>query len=85
MPLLVLWGKHGVIEALFDCLADWREVASDVRGRALDAATSSPRKSPASWRRNCAASGKAFDFRPLRRVLAAAGKNMSTESVTVTC
>ena len=35
MPLLALWGKHGVIEALFDCLADWREVAADVRGRAL--------------------------------------------------
>jgi haloacetate dehalogenase len=35
MPVLALWGKQGVIEALFDCLADWREVASDVRGRAL--------------------------------------------------
>jgi haloacetate dehalogenase len=35
MPLLALWGRHGVIEALFDCLADWREVAADVRGRAL--------------------------------------------------
>jgi haloacetate dehalogenase len=36
MPVLALWGKHGVIQALFDCLADWREVATDVRGRALD-------------------------------------------------
>jgi haloacetate dehalogenase len=35
MPVLALWGRQGVIEALFDCLADWREVASDVRGRAL--------------------------------------------------
>jgi len=35
MPLLALWGKHGVIAALFDCLADWREVATDVRGKAL--------------------------------------------------
>ena len=35
MPLLALWGRQGVIEALFDCLADWREVAADVRGRAL--------------------------------------------------
>jgi len=35
MPLLALWGRHGVIAALFDCLADWREVAEDVRGRAL--------------------------------------------------
>jgi haloacetate dehalogenase len=36
MPVLALWGRHGVIEALFDCLADWREVAHDVTGRALD-------------------------------------------------
>jgi haloacetate dehalogenase len=35
MPILALWGRHGVIEALFNCLADWREVAMDVRGRAL--------------------------------------------------
>lgn len=35
MPVLALWGRQGVIEALFDCLADWREVATDVRGRAL--------------------------------------------------
>lgn len=35
MPVLALWGRHGVIEALFDCLADWREVAEDVRGRVL--------------------------------------------------
>ncbi len=35
MPVLALWGKHGVIAALFNCLADWREVASNVRGRAL--------------------------------------------------
>jgi len=35
MPVLAVWGKHGVIAALFDCLADWREVAADVRGKAL--------------------------------------------------
>lgn len=35
-PLLVLWGAHGVIERCFDALADWREYANDVRGRALD-------------------------------------------------
>ena len=35
MPVLALWGRQGVIAALFDCLADWREVASDVRGRVL--------------------------------------------------
>lgn len=33
MPVMAIWGRHGVIEALFDCLADWREVAADVRGR----------------------------------------------------
>ena len=25
MPVLALWGRQGVIEALFDCLDDWRE------------------------------------------------------------
>jgi haloacetate dehalogenase len=35
MPVLALWGRQGVIAALFNCLADWREVAADVRGRAL--------------------------------------------------
>jgi haloacetate dehalogenase len=34
-PLLALWGKHGAIERCFDCLALWRERATDVRGEAL--------------------------------------------------
>jgi haloacetate dehalogenase len=34
-PLLVLWGANGVVQRYFDPLADWRAVASDVRGRAL--------------------------------------------------
>ena len=34
-PLLALWGKRGVIERCFDCLALWRERAVDVRGEAL--------------------------------------------------
>lgn len=34
-PLLVLWGRDGVIERCFDALALWRERAGDVRGRAL--------------------------------------------------
>ena len=34
-PLLVLWGAKGVVHRLFDPLADWRAVASDVRGKAL--------------------------------------------------
>jgi haloacetate dehalogenase len=35
MPLLALWGQHGVIERCFDPLNDWKAVASDVRGRHL--------------------------------------------------
>jgi len=48
MPLLALWGKQGVIEALFDCLADWREVAADVRGRALNCGHFIPEEQPAA-------------------------------------
>jgi haloacetate dehalogenase len=36
-PVLVLWGRHGIIERCFDPLADWKRVASDVRGKALEA------------------------------------------------
>jgi haloacetate dehalogenase len=46
MPVLALWGKHGVVEALFDCLADWREVATDVRGRALACGHFIPEEKP---------------------------------------
>jgi len=46
MPVLALWGKHGVVEALFDCLADWREVALDVRGRALPCGHFIPEEKP---------------------------------------
>jgi len=46
MPVLALWGKHGVIAALFNCLADWREVASDVRGRALQCGHFIPEEKP---------------------------------------
>jgi haloacetate dehalogenase len=35
-PLLVLWGKRGVVDRFFEPLDDWRAVALDVRGRALD-------------------------------------------------
>lgn len=47
MPVLALWGRQGVIQALFDCLADWREVASDVRGRALQCGHFIPEEKPA--------------------------------------
>ena len=46
MPVLALWGKRGVIEALFDCLADWREVATDVRGHALACGHFIPEEKP---------------------------------------
>jgi haloacetate dehalogenase len=35
-PLLVLWGRHGIIERCFDAVADWKKVARDVRGQSLD-------------------------------------------------
>ena len=34
-PVLVLWGEKGVVHRLFKPLDDWREVANDVRGKAL--------------------------------------------------
>lgn len=46
MPVLVLWGKQGVIERLFDPLKDWREVATDVRGKALDCGHFLPEEKP---------------------------------------
>jgi haloacetate dehalogenase len=36
MPLLVLWGQHGVVHRCFKVLDEWRRVADDVRGEALD-------------------------------------------------
>jgi haloacetate dehalogenase len=36
-PLLALWGEHGVIEACFRPMDEWRRVAEDVRGKALPA------------------------------------------------
>ena len=35
-PMLVLWGLRGTVNRLFDPLADWRSVADDVRGTALE-------------------------------------------------
>jgi len=36
-PVRVLWGKTGVIEKRFDCLAEWRAVSDgDVSGEAVD-------------------------------------------------
>jgi haloacetate dehalogenase len=36
-PVLALWGERGVVHRLFRPLDDWREVAADVRGRAVAA------------------------------------------------
>lgn len=36
MPLLVLWGAQGVVQRCFKPLDEWRQVATDVRGQALD-------------------------------------------------
>lgn len=35
-PVLVLWGRHGVIERCFEPLTDWREYADAVSGNSLD-------------------------------------------------
>jgi haloacetate dehalogenase len=46
MPVLVLWGKRGVIERYFDPLRDWREVAARVEGRALPCGHFVPEEAP---------------------------------------
>jgi haloacetate dehalogenase len=46
MPLLALWGAHGVIARCFDPLAEWRRVAHDVRGEALDCGHYIPEEAP---------------------------------------
>jgi haloacetate dehalogenase len=46
MPVLALWAKHSPVGTMFDCLADWREVARDVRGKALDCGHFLPEEKP---------------------------------------
>ena len=46
MPLLALWGRDGVVASMFDCLADWRELATDVTGRALPCGHFIPEEAP---------------------------------------
>ena len=46
MPVLALWGKKGVIERYFHPLRDWREVAADVRGKALACGHFLPEEAP---------------------------------------
>ena len=47
MPVLALWGAKGLIERHFHCIADWREVAEDVTGQALDCGHFLPEEAPA--------------------------------------
>lgn len=47
MPVHVLWGARGVVGTQFDCLADWREVASKVSGSKLDCGHFIPEEAPA--------------------------------------
>ena len=47
MPVLALWARHSPVGTMFDCLADWREVAKDVRGRELDCGHFLPEEKPA--------------------------------------
>jgi haloacetate dehalogenase len=61
IPVLALWARHSPVGTMFDCLADWREVARDVRGRALDCGHFLPEERPAEV------------LRELRRFLAARG------------
>jgi haloacetate dehalogenase len=46
MPLLALWGAHGVIEKYFKPLDEWRKVAADVRGHALPSGHYIPEQVP---------------------------------------
>ncbi|MEY2736178.1 MAG: hypothetical protein RLZ58_1587 [Pseudomonadota bacterium] len=46
MPVLALWGAHGVVGRMFDCLADWRAVADDVRGEAQPCGHFIPEEAP---------------------------------------
>ena len=47
MPVLALWARHSPVGTMFDCLADWRAVAREVRGRALDCGHFLPEEKPA--------------------------------------
>lgn len=48
-PLLVLWGKHGVIEKCFDALKEWRAVTAEgvpVEGRSVESGHYIPEEAP---------------------------------------
>lgn len=45
-PLLVLWGKQGVVDEWYDPLAIWREWVDDVQGHSLDCGHFLPEEAP---------------------------------------
>ncbi|SPJ70998.1 related to haloacetate dehalogenase H-1 [Fusarium torulosum] len=48
-PLLVLWGKHGVIEKCFDAVQEWKDVTEDgvsVEGRSVESGHYIPEQNP---------------------------------------
>lgn len=45
-PLLVLWGRKGVIGKCFSPLDEWRKVASNVKGQSLDCGHYIPEEAP---------------------------------------
>ncbi|CAF3495722.1 hypothetical protein FGSG_03173 [Fusarium graminearum PH-1] len=48
-PLLILWGKHGVIEKCFDAIKEWKEVTEDgvsVQGHSVDSGHYIPEQAP---------------------------------------
>lgn len=46
MPVLALWGARGVVGRMFDCLSEWRAVARNVTGQALDCSHFLPEEAP---------------------------------------
>jgi haloacetate dehalogenase len=47
LPVQVLWGTRGVVGKQFDALHEWRKVARDVQGQAIDCGHFIPEEAPA--------------------------------------
>lgn len=45
-PLRVLWGERGIVGRCFEPLDEWRHVARDVSGRAVDSGHYIPEEAP---------------------------------------
>ena len=46
MPLRVLWGEHGLVNACFSPLSDWNKVASHVSGKTVNSGHYIPEEAP---------------------------------------